>query len=290
MASTDRTRPTEDDEGKNVIDSTGERIGIVASVESGTIHVETDPGLTDSIKATLGWGDTEDTQTIDASHVAEISDDTVHLAAEDSGATDVDVGETSGTGAAAPTDETGTGTGHEGESTDRNDLPPEDRRDDPVDGDLSGDETAAEMDDAGDVTDERTTGETGTTGMTDEGVSETADAGADEMGVPTGEDDRKTEDRPPEAADDGGLSTDANERPPGAEDRGHGDVQDEQTHDPRGGDDVQDPVPEEPRDAEELNPESGADPEDQPSTGEAATRGAEEDADLGRDDDSDDRN
>ncbi|MFC6905202.1 DUF2171 domain-containing protein [Halalkalicoccus tibetensis] len=294
MATDDRTRPTEDDEGKNVVDSTGERIGIVSAVEGGTIHVESDPGLTDSLKATLGWGDTEDTQTIEGSHVAEITDDTIHLAADDPAATAVDTEDVSEGDAAAGSTiagDTGTGTGHEeNATTDRDDLPPEERDDDPVDGDISGDETAAEMDDAGDVTDERTIDEGGAGAMGDEGVSERSeDDAADEMGVPAGDD--------PDPDDVGGMEgRDANERPPATEDTpGRGDVQDAQTDAPRGEEDVQDPVPEEPRDAEdvretagELDPESEADPEDQPSTGEAATRGAEEDADLGRDDEDED--
>jgi hypothetical protein len=277
MAHDDRTQPTEGDTGKAVIDSTGEEIGIVSAVEGGTIHVETDPGLTGNIKATLGWGDTEGTQSVEPVHVSEITDDAVHLGATDSTVTDVDdaeYGEGSDT-TTDPTAETGTGTGHEDASTDRDDLPPEERRDDPIDGDLSGDETAAEMDDAGDPTTERTTGETG----------------RDERGVPSGEDD-------PAGDAVGGMDgRDANERPPGAEDSaGRDDVQDAQLDELRGTEDVQDPVPEEPRDtedirenAEELNPESDADPEDQPSSAEATTRGAEEDADLGRDDDSDER-
>lgn len=283
MAEDSRNRPTEDDAGKDVIDSTGEEIGIVSAVEGGTIHVETDPGLTDSIKATLGWGDTDDTRTIEQRHVAEITDDAVHLAVDDPGATEGGASREAGeesvgseTGGADDVGETGTGTGHEGESTDKNDLPPEDRRDDPIDGDISGDETAAEMDDAGDVTDERTTGERGATGMTDEGVSERgADSASDEMGVPAGEDDPAAG----EVGDTGTDGRDANERPPGAEDRA-------------GREDVQDPAPDEPRDAEdvrenaeELNP----DPEDQPSTGEAATRGVEEDAELGREEHEDER-
>lgn len=295
---TDRSQPTEEDTGKTIVDSTGEEIGIVNAVEGGTIHVETDPGLTDSIKATLGWGDTEGTQTIDASHVAEITDDAVHLAPDDPEATDVDAGAATGTEATetdmggaegAVAGDTGSGMGHEQEATtDRNDLPPEERDDDPIDGDLSGDETAAEMDDAGDLTDQRTTGERGTDELTDDGVSEhDADSASDEMGVPAGEDD---------AADDAMGGRDANERPPGVEDTsGREDVRDEQFDDLRGEEDVQDPAPDEPRDTEdvrdntdELDPESEADPEDQPSTSEAATRGAEEDAELGRDDDDED--
>lgn len=279
MANDQRTRPTDDDEGKDVIDSTGETIGIVSSVEDGTIHVETDPGLTDSIKATLGWGDTEDTQTIDEQHVSEI-DDAVHLAGEDPDATSVNAG---GAGAMSADPDTGSTTG----------------RDEAVDGDADDagdpttpqtteadrtpeDETAVSktpMDDTGDVTGPRTTEHGDADEMTENQVDEGTDpAEAEEMGVPSGD-----------------AETDANERPPGVEDTsGREDVQDSQVDESRGTEDVQDPVPEEPRDSEdvrdtseELNPESEADPEDQPSTGEAATRGAEEDAELGRESDDD---
>lgn len=239
MADDQRTQPTEDDAGKDLLDSTGETIGIVSSVEGGTLHVESDPGLTDSIKATLGWGDTEDTRTIEAVHVSEITDDAVHLAADDPEATEVDSDagrdDDSTTEAASTVGETGTGTGHEDEPLDTDDVPPEERRDDPVDGEVSGDETAAEMDDAGGITEERTAGEAGP-----ENDSETMDG------------------------------RDANERPPGVEDSsGREDVHDSQMEDPRGEEDVQDPVPEEPstgeaatRGVEEEGAELGREDED----------------------------
>lgn len=289
MANDHRPQPSEDDTGKDVIDSTGETIGIVSSVEGNALSVKSDPGLTDSLKATLGWGDTEGDQTIEAQHIAEIDEEAVHLAAADPEATDIETeGEERDDSTTEAVGETGTGTGHEDAPSEDEGVPPEERRDDPVDGEISGDETAAQMDDAGDVTEDRTTGETGADEMTDEQVSEReADLASDEMGVPAGEDDASnTGDR------------DANERPPGVEDTaGREDVHDSQLDDRRGEEDVQDPVPEEPRDAEDVRENAEElDPEDEPSTGEAATRGVEEEGtELGReeredeDDENDDR-
>lgn len=286
MANDHRTQPTDEDAGKDVIDSTGETIGIVNSVEEGTLYVESDPGLTDSIKATLGWGDTGDTQTIDPQHIAAIDEEAVRLAADDPEATDVEREEQDDT-TAETVGETGVGTGHEDAPSEDEGTPPEERRDDPVDGEISGDETAAQMDDAGDVTEDRTTGETGASEMTDEQVSQReADLASDEMGVPAGEDD--------DASDLGGRSDrDANERPPGVEDTaGREDVHDSQLDDLRGEEDVQEPVSEEPRDSEDVRENTDEiDPEKEASTGEAAARGVEEEgAELGREDDEDREN
>ncbi|WP_138007328.1 PRC-barrel domain containing protein [Halalkalirubrum salinum] len=71
---------TDEDEGKNVINNNGETLGRVVQVEHGTAHVKPDPGLTDSIKSKLGWGESdEDTYRLDASNVESISDDEIHL-------------------------------------------------------------------------------------------------------------------------------------------------------------------------------------------------------------------
>lgn len=48
---------TDDDVGKTVVDGGGEEIGIVSAVEDGTAYVDPDPGVTDRLKATLGWED-----------------------------------------------------------------------------------------------------------------------------------------------------------------------------------------------------------------------------------------
>lgn len=71
---------TEDDEGKEVVDSNGETIGIVSSVRAGTAYVDPDPGLTDSIKSKLGWNEPDtDDYPLDDSRVDTVTDDEVRL-------------------------------------------------------------------------------------------------------------------------------------------------------------------------------------------------------------------
>lgn len=71
---------TDDDEGKRVVNAEGDEIGIVEKVERGTAHVDPDPGMTDTIKSKLGWGDSdEETYELDADHVESITDDEVQL-------------------------------------------------------------------------------------------------------------------------------------------------------------------------------------------------------------------
>ena len=72
---------TDDDIGKDVLDSRGERIGIVAGVEEQRLHVDPDPGIADRIKAALGWGDTdgEDTYTVQQTEIQDVDGDAVHL-------------------------------------------------------------------------------------------------------------------------------------------------------------------------------------------------------------------
>ncbi|TYL39197.1 hypothetical protein CV102_07885 [Natronococcus pandeyae] len=71
---------TEDDAGKRVVNAEGDEIGILEEVERGTAYVNPDPGLTDTIKSKLGWGDTdEETYRLDADRVDSITDDEVRL-------------------------------------------------------------------------------------------------------------------------------------------------------------------------------------------------------------------
>jgi hypothetical protein len=51
---------TEDDEGKSVVNTYDERLGIVAEVREGTLYVDPDLGPTEKITSSLGWGDTDD--------------------------------------------------------------------------------------------------------------------------------------------------------------------------------------------------------------------------------------
>lgn len=71
---------TEDDEGKRVVTTDGEEIGMIAEVRAGQAYVDPDPGMFDAIKAKLNWGDAdEDTYPLEEEHVAEVTDDEVRL-------------------------------------------------------------------------------------------------------------------------------------------------------------------------------------------------------------------
>ena len=71
---------TEDDEGKNVVNADGDTVGRVTSVEHGKAHVDPDPGLADTIRSKLGWGDAdEDNYQLDASSIESVSDNEIRL-------------------------------------------------------------------------------------------------------------------------------------------------------------------------------------------------------------------
>ena len=94
---------TDDDIGKTVVNANGEEVGIVADVEHGTAHVQPDPGVTDTIKAKLGWGGTdEDAYPLQEGSVAQVTDDQIHLESDLSG---------SGGGAVSAGDSAGRETG-----------------------------------------------------------------------------------------------------------------------------------------------------------------------------------
>lgn len=71
---------TESDEGKKVIDSSGENIGQVMEVRNGRAYVDPDPGITDSIMSKLGWGSgDEETYELEPSNVDRVTEDEIHL-------------------------------------------------------------------------------------------------------------------------------------------------------------------------------------------------------------------
>ena len=75
-----RTEFTDDDEGKRVVNAEGDEIGRIEAVQGGSAHVNPDPGMTDTLKSKLGWGDAdEDTYQLDHENVEEITDDEVRL-------------------------------------------------------------------------------------------------------------------------------------------------------------------------------------------------------------------
>lgn len=71
---------TAEDEGKDVVNSDGDKIGRVVNVEHGKAHVDPDPGLADTIRSKLGWGDDdEEDYVLNTSSIETISDDEIHL-------------------------------------------------------------------------------------------------------------------------------------------------------------------------------------------------------------------
>ncbi|WP_231183153.1 PRC-barrel domain containing protein [Haladaptatus sp. DYF46] len=76
------TQITEDDEGKKVVDESGDEVGIVSDVDHGTAHIDPNPGVTDKVKSKLGWGDRdEDTYPLQEEMVSSITDDEIRLQA-----------------------------------------------------------------------------------------------------------------------------------------------------------------------------------------------------------------
>jgi len=70
---------SDSDEGKPVVMG-DEKVGMVQEVRGNTAHVNPDAGITDKIKASLDWGDSdEDTYPLDESRVDAITDDEVRL-------------------------------------------------------------------------------------------------------------------------------------------------------------------------------------------------------------------
>jgi sporulation protein YlmC with PRC-barrel domain len=67
-------------EGKRVVNQDGTTVGTVSSVEGSRAHVHPDPGVSDTIKSKLGWGDAdEETYPIDEADIESVEDDEVML-------------------------------------------------------------------------------------------------------------------------------------------------------------------------------------------------------------------
>ena len=76
----ERVMPSEDDEGKTVVDATGEEVGMVTDVEGDILYVDPHPSIADRIKTTLGWGEPdEDDYTISPDRISRITRDQVEL-------------------------------------------------------------------------------------------------------------------------------------------------------------------------------------------------------------------
>lgn len=77
------TELTDEDEGKAVVRG-NESIGRVVEVDHSTAYVDPDPGITDTIKSKLGWGDQEDEDTypLQEAGIESITDDQIRLKEE----------------------------------------------------------------------------------------------------------------------------------------------------------------------------------------------------------------
>lgn len=76
----DRVTLTENDEGKSVVNVNGDQVGRVIEVQNGKAYVEPDPGLTDTIRSKLGWGEADEGDyQLDSSSIRSVSDDEIHL-------------------------------------------------------------------------------------------------------------------------------------------------------------------------------------------------------------------
>ena len=74
------TQLTDSDEGKTVVTSDGNKVGMITEVRGGTGYVDPDPDMFDSIKSKLNWGDAgQDTYPLSGDDVAEVTDDEIRL-------------------------------------------------------------------------------------------------------------------------------------------------------------------------------------------------------------------
>lgn len=78
------TTPSVDDEGKTVVDASGEDVGVVVEVERETVYVDPDPATVDRFKSVLGWSDVDEEQArpIRAERIARITDERIELVDE----------------------------------------------------------------------------------------------------------------------------------------------------------------------------------------------------------------
>lgn len=71
---------TEDDEGKIVVDTDGETLGIVTKIQRETAYVEPDPDATETLKSELGMGDADpDEYEVHQDAVETSTDEKLHL-------------------------------------------------------------------------------------------------------------------------------------------------------------------------------------------------------------------
>jgi len=71
---------TDDDEGKEVVDASGNTLGIVTEVVEETASVEPDPSLLETTKAEVGWADGDaDEYNVHEDAIETKADERIHL-------------------------------------------------------------------------------------------------------------------------------------------------------------------------------------------------------------------
>ena len=71
---------TEADEGKRVVNASGDKIGVISGVRDDTVYVDADPSISDRIRARLGWDSVdEDDYVLEETKIDTVTDDEVRL-------------------------------------------------------------------------------------------------------------------------------------------------------------------------------------------------------------------
>lgn len=75
-----RDNINDSDEGKKVVNTEGEQIGMISEVKGGEAYVDLDPDLSDKIRSKLGWDDADqDAYKLPADSIDEVTDDEVRI-------------------------------------------------------------------------------------------------------------------------------------------------------------------------------------------------------------------
>lgn len=68
------------DQGKRVVDATGQEVGRIAEVEGDHAYVDPAPSVADTVMSKLGWGSRDGTYRLPPDGVDAVTDDEVRLA------------------------------------------------------------------------------------------------------------------------------------------------------------------------------------------------------------------
>jgi len=76
----ERAHPTDEDEGKAVVDTQGTKLGMVKTVEGSQLYVDPQPGLAQSVLSKLGWNDADESDyVLGADEIVLIEEDRVEV-------------------------------------------------------------------------------------------------------------------------------------------------------------------------------------------------------------------